>query len=111
VTATGAGGLSGKGVITFVITKVAAPVITASALTGVAGKPLSGSISFADASGTGLAVTISGVPMGMGFGVSGSTLRISWPKPVTGKYSLTVVARNGAGLSSKLSVPITITAR
>jgi hypothetical protein len=98
-------------VLTFVITKVAAPVITASALTGVAGKPLSGSISFADASGTGLAVTISGVPMGMGFGVSGSTLRISWPKPVTGKYSLTVVARNGAGLSSKLSVPITITAR
>jgi subtilase family serine protease len=111
VTANGAGGLSGKGVLTFVITKVAAPVITASALTGVAGKPLSGSISFADASGMGLAVTISGVPMGMGFGVSGSTLLVSWPKPVTGKYSLTVVARNGAGQSNQVSVPITINAK
>ena len=111
VTATGAAGLSGKGVLTFVITKVAAPVITASALTGVAGKPLSGSIRFTDASGTGLAVSISGVPMGMGFGVSGSTLLISWPRPVTGRYSLTVVARNGAGQSTQVSVPITINAK
>ncbi len=103
-------GLSGQGVYAVKIA-VAGPVITAAAMTGVAGKPLSGSIAIADATATSLSVSISGVPLGMGFLVSGTNLTAQWASPVTGSYSLKVVVVDSAGLSAQALVPVTITAK
>ena len=103
-------GLSGQGVYTVKIA-TAGPVITAAAMTGVVGKVMSGTISIADASATSMSITISGVPLGMGFSVSGTTVTASWATPVLGSYSLKVVAVDNAGLSATLTVPVTITAR
>ena len=56
-------------------------------------------------------ITISGVPLGMGFSMSGTTITASWPSPVTGSYSLKVTATDNAGLSAQLIIPLTITAK
>jgi len=112
VTATNAtSGLSGKGVLTIVIAKAQPPVITAAALTGVSGKPLSGSIQVSAQAGGALTVSISGVPAGVSFSVSGQTLLLYWAKPVTGKYSLSITARDATGLSAQAIMPITINAK
>ncbi len=103
-------GLSGKGVISVKIA-TAGPVITAAAMKGVVGKPLSGSISITDATATSLSISISGVPLGMGFSMSGTRLTASWPKPVLGSYSLKVTVVDNLGLSATLVVPVTITAK
>lgn len=103
-------GLSGKGVFTVKIA-TAGPVITASAMVGVAGQPLSGSINITSPGATSLSVSITGVPLGMGFVVSGSTIRANWPKPVAGSYQLVVTAKDSAGLSAQLNVPVTISPR
>jgi len=103
-------GLSGKGVFTVKIA-MAGPVITASAMVGVAGQPLSGSINITSPGATSLSVSITGVPLGMGFAVSGSTITANWPKPVAGSYQLVVTAKDSAGLSAQLNVPVTINPR
>ena len=103
-------GLAGKGLYAVKIA-AAGPVITASSLVGVAGKPLSGSISVTSAGATYLSVSIAGVPLGMGFSVAGTKITASWPSPVTGSYQLLVTAKDSAGLSAQLAVPITITSR
>jgi hypothetical protein len=103
-------GLSGQGVVSVKIA-TAGPVITAAAMTGVAGKALSGSIGISDASATSMSITISGVPLGMGFSISGTTLTANWASPVMGSYSLKVVAVDNLGLSATLTVPVTITAK
>ena len=112
VTAANSGsGLSGKGVITVIIAKAQPPVITAAALAGIVGKALTGSIAFSDPGGYALAVTITGVPMGMTFTASGQTLVIKWSSPVLGKYSLNVTAKDSAGLVTQATVPISIAAK
>ncbi|UCV01181.1 putative Ig domain-containing protein [Acidovorax radicis] len=103
-------GLSGKGVFTVKIA-AAGPVITASALVGVAGQLLSGSISVTSPGATWLSVSIAGVPLGMGFAVAGNTITASWPRPVAGSYQLLVTAKDSAGLSAQLAVPVTINLR
>lgn len=103
-------GLLGKGVFTVKIA-AAGPVITASAMVGVAGQPLSGSINVTSSGASSLAVSITGVPLGMGFGVSGSIITANWPKPVAGSYQLVVTAKDSAGLSAQLNVPVTINPR
>lgn len=103
-------GLTGKGVYTVKIA-TAGPVITAAAMVGVAGKPLSGTISVSSPGATYLSVSITGVPLGMGFSLSGSTITASWPSPVVGGYQLLVTAKDSAGLSAQLAVPVTITAQ
>ncbi len=103
-------GLTGTGIYTIRITS-AGPVITAAAMLGAAGKPLSGSITISDATATSLSVTISGVPLGMGFSLNANTLVANWASPVVGNYSLRVVATDNAGLSATLTIPVTITAR
>ncbi|HEX7987121.1 MAG TPA: putative Ig domain-containing protein [Duganella sp.] len=118
----GVNGLSGSGVYTVVIaaagtitTTVNAgtggPVFKATALTGVAGRPLSGSFSITDAGSKSMAVSISGAPLGMMFAASGGTISMLWASPVTGSYQLKVVATNGSGVSSTVTIPVTITAR
>jgi hypothetical protein len=103
-------GLSGQGIYTVKIA-TAGPVIAAAAMTGVAGKPLTGAISITDATATSMSISISGVPLGMGFSLSGTTITAIWAKPVTGTYSLKIVATDNAGLTAQATVPVTITAK
>ena len=103
-------GLIGTGMYTIKIA-TAGPVITAPAMTGVAGKVMNSTISITDAAATSMSITISGVPLGMGFSISGTTIAVSWPSPVLGSYSLKVVAVDNAGLSATLTIPVTITAK
>ncbi|MEC5216219.1 hypothetical protein RCH09_001162 [Actimicrobium sp. GrIS 1.19] len=103
-------GLSGQGVLTLKIA-AAGPVISAAPMTGVAGKALSGAVTITDPGATSLSISISGVPLGMGFSINGLTLTANWPSPVVGVYNLTVVVTDSAGLSAKLVVPVTVTAK
>ncbi len=103
-------GLSGQGVYTVKIA-TAGPVITAAAMTGVVGKALSGTISISDPGATTLSVSISGVPLGMTFSVSGLNVSAKWASPVLGSYSLKVLVVDSAGLSAQANVPVTITAK
>jgi hypothetical protein len=102
-------GLSGQGVYTISIS-ASGPVVTAPAMTGVAGKALTGTISISDPGVSGLSVSISGVPMGMSFSVSGLTITAHWASPITGNYTLLVYVLDSAGHSTQVSVPVTITA-
>jgi hypothetical protein len=102
-------GLSGSAVC-IVTVSPAGPVITASALTGTAGKALSGTISVTDKTSSSLSISISGIPPGMTFLPNGSTLAVSWPVPVTGSYHLGVTAKDGSGRTASVTVPVTITA-
>lgn len=102
-------GLSGQAVYTIQIAN-AGPVITAAAMTGVAGKPMTGTITIADPGASALSVSISGVPLGMSFSANGLTLTANWASPVTGSYTLKIVVQDNAGLSATASVPITVTA-
>jgi subtilase family serine protease len=103
-------GLSGQGVYTVKIA-TAGPVITAAAMTGVAGKALAGTISISDPGATSLSVSISGVPLGMSFSLSGLNINANWASPVLGSYTLKVSVVDSAGLSAQVNVPITITAK
>jgi len=100
-------GLTGQGVFKVQIA-AAGPVITAAAMVGAAGQPLTGSITISAPGATSLSVSISGVPLGMGFSVAGSTITAIWPKPVAGNYQLVVTAKDSAGLSAQATVPVTI---
>ncbi len=91
--------------------KLQAPVITTTPLTGLAGKPLSGSFSVADPAGYAMSVSITGVPAGMKLSLSGTTVTISWASPATGKYTLNVTAQSSAGLASQATLPVTINAK
>lgn len=110
--------LSGQGVLTVVIASAStgtsasqAPTITANALSGVAGKPLTGAIGVSNAAGGSLSISITGIPSGVQLSLSGQTITLYWPSPVTGSYKLAITARNSAGLTSQASLPITITAK
>lgn len=104
-------GLSGRGTYSVVIASNATgPTISAPAMTGVAGKALTGTISFADAGASGLSVQISGVPLGMTFAPSGASLLAQWADPVLGNYALTIQVVDSNGATATATVPITITA-
>ncbi len=107
-------GLTGKGIDTVAIT-AAGPAIAATRLTGVAGKALTGRISFTDSAATTLTAQISGAPSGMSFtgsagGLTGSALTANWAHPVTGSYSLKVTVTDSQKLSATAIIPVTITA-
>lgn len=102
-------GLTGKGSYTVTIVP-AGPVITAAPMSGVAGHPLSGTITFSDATSNSLSIAIGGVPAGMGFAVSGSSLVATWPSPVAGSYKLSIQATDGNGRTGSVTVPITVSA-
>jgi hypothetical protein len=100
-------GLTGQGIYTVKIA-AAGPVIAAPAMTGTAGVPLTGTISISDPGATSVSVSISGVPWGMGFSMSGLTITANWASPVAGTYSLKIVVVDSAGLTAQAIVPITI---
>ena len=89
----------------------AGPTITAAPITGVAGKAVSGTIAISAPGATSISVSITGVPLGMGFSISGLTLTASWPGPVAGSYAMKVTVVDSAGLSASTTVPITISAK
>jgi Putative Ig domain len=102
-------GLSGQGIYTVTIA-VPGPVIKVTPIVGVAGKPVSGTIGISDASATSVSLTISGVPAGMAFALSGQVITATWAVPVTGNYTLSISAVDSAGLKASATVPVTITA-
>jgi hypothetical protein len=103
-------GLSGSAACSVTITS-GGPVIKASALSGVAGKPLTGTISFSDVSSKKVSIAISSVPAGITITPNGSSLALRWRSPVVGSYALSVTAKGGDGLTTSLTVPITIKAK
>jgi hypothetical protein len=112
-------GLSGSAIWTVKIVAVPLPpLINAPALTGKVGTPLSGSIQVRDPKSTGLSISITGLPWGMRVdtgAMSASspapTFPLSWATPVAGQYSVKIVAKNAAGLSTTVTMPVTIAAR
>jgi hypothetical protein len=102
--------LTGQGVLTVKIA-TSGPVISAAAMSGVVGKPLSGAISITDATATSMSISISGVPLGMAFSISGTTITAVWASPVAGSYNLKVLATDNAGLTAQATVPVTISAK
>ena len=102
-------GLTGSAAITLTVTPTG-PAIAATALSGVAGKPFTGSIAFTDNAGSVLSIYINGAPKGMSFTVSGNTLKAVWSSPVTGNYSLRVQVLDNQGWTGYATIPVTITA-
>ena len=87
-----------------------APKLTTTSLSGVAGKALNASISYSAPGATSLAISISGVPLGMGFSATSSTIGVSWPKPVTGNYNLVITLKDNLGQTTTGTVAVKITA-
>jgi len=102
-------GLTGKGVDSLAIVK-SGPVISATSFTGVAGKALTGSITFTDSTSSALSIKISGLPAGMSFGASSNVLNVSWTAPVQGSYSLQVTVTDSQQLNATATIPVTIAA-
>ncbi|MDN2701346.1 S53 family peptidase [Janthinobacterium sp. SUN100] len=103
-------GLTGQAVATVKVA-AAGPTISAAAMTGVAGKAMSGSIVLTAPGANALWISIIGAPLGMQFSMSGMTITATWPQPVAGSYALKVVALDSNGLTAQLTVPVTVTAR
>ncbi|MFZ6733986.1 putative Ig domain-containing protein [Undibacterium sp. Ji42W] len=85
--------------------------INAPALTGVAGKALTGTISITAPGATSLSISISGAPLGLNFSMSGTNIITSWSSPVTGSYTLKVTATDNTGRTATTNIPLTITAK
>lgn len=89
--------LSATGVVTW-----------STSITGVAGKAVSGTIGISDATSPSVRLSISGVPLGMTFALSGSNIIMKWANPVTGSYNLKLDAIDSAGLTAQVTIPVTI---
>lgn len=105
--------LSAKG--TFTITIAAASttsglVLSASAMNGVAGRSLSGTVVVSAPGASRLTMSVSGAPAGMTFSLSGSTLKVSWARPVAGSHAFTLKVTDNLKRTSTLTVPVTIQA-
>lgn len=105
-------GLSGQGVIGVTIAAATAtatgPVIVAPAMSGAAGKTLTGTITISDPGVSSIAISISNAPLGMLFTANGLTITASWLNPTAGTYSMVVSVSDSAGHSAKTTVPITV---
>ncbi len=73
------------------------------------GHALTGSIAFTDSAATVLSISISGVPSGLSFGVSGNLLNADWASPVAGTYSLKVTVIDTQKLTTAATIPLTVT--
>lgn len=108
-------GLSGSATYTVKVQSTAPPTsypeIVFTPLQALAGKAVSGSISFTDPGATSLTVTLSGAPIGVHFFVRDMSLLASWAKPVTGSYAIRVNTLDNAGRRSTATVPLVVTAQ
>ncbi len=87
------------------------PVITAAAMTGVVGKPMTGLISIVDTGASSVSITITGAPLGMMFQSNGLSVTPYWNAPVAGSYQLKVLVTDNAGRSAQATIPVTVAAR
>ena len=99
-------GLSGSAVYTVVIAAPAAPAVASASIGGVAGTVFSYTVTEHDANA--VSFTLTNAPSGMSISSSGV---VSWAKPVAGKYTVTVTAKDSkTGLSGQGTLTITISA-
>lgn len=105
-------GLSGQAVYTVKIasstTTSGGLSVSAPAITGTAGKAVSGTITITDSGVSWVSVSISGAPLGMSFSMTGLTVTANWPSPVVGSYMLTIVVADSAGRKVQVQMPVTI---
>lgn len=105
-------GLSGQAVYTVKIasstTSSGGLSVSAPAITGTAGKAVSGTITITDSGVSWVSVSISGAPLGMSFSMTGLTVTANWPSPVVGSYTLTIVVADSAGRKVQVQMPVTI---
>jgi hypothetical protein len=109
-------GLSGTATYTVKITSgtTTTPTgltITAPAMVGKVGTALSGTIAISAPGATQFSVQLSGMPLGMGFSMTGTTLTARWASPLQGNYSMTVKVADNLGRTATVSIPITIAAK
>ncbi|MFZ6678764.1 putative Ig domain-containing protein [Undibacterium sp. Tian12W] len=100
-------GLSGQAVITISVA-ASGLSITAPAITGSAGKALTGNISISAPGATSLSISITGAPLGLGFAMSGLNIALNWTSPVKGSYTMVVTVTDSLGRKATANVPITI---
>jgi len=102
--------LTGQGSVTVTIAAPVAtgPKIVFNAVNGTAGTALSGSFQIVDPTSKSFGITITGVPVGMKFVVSGTNVSFTWAAPVKGSYSLNVKVLNTAKLTTTVVIPVTI---
>ena len=82
-------GLSGSGVYTVTIAAAPPPSVTGANITGTVGTALSFNVAVSAVNP--VTYSLSGAPSGMAISSAGV---VSWPKPVAGSYSVTVVAKD-----------------
>jgi subtilase family serine protease len=107
-------GLSGQGVYKIGIAtgtvSSSSLTVSAPALSGVAGKPLTGTIGISAPGSSYVSISISGAPLGMMFTPNGLNIGINLAYPMTGSYTLKIVVRDSAGHTVQASMPVTIKA-
>lgn len=84
------------------------PQLTTTSLTGIAGKPFSGTIGYSAPGATSLSISISGVPSGMSFSATSAGLGVGWAAPVAGTTSLVITLKDNLGQTSTGTVKVTI---
>ena len=83
--------------------------ISASPISGTAGKAVSGTISISDPGASYLQISITGIPWGMTFAMNGSTsVNMNWAAPVAANYTLAVTVIDNLGRMATKSIPISI---
>ena len=105
--------LSAKGTLAITIKAASAAsglVLTASTMTGVAGRAMSGTVAVSAPGASRLSLAVSGAPAGMTFSLSGSTLKVTWARPVAGSHAFTLKVTDNLKRTSTLTVPVTIQA-
>lgn len=97
-----------SGTTTTNTTTSTAPKLTTTSLSGVAGKSLSGSIGYSAPGATSLSIGISGGASGMRFSATSNAITLTWAKPVTGTYNLSITLRDNLGRTSTGIVAVRI---
>lgn len=90
------------------VSQPAGPQINATSINGMAGFPLAALVGVVDPWANSIRINISGAPAGMSYSEVGGGLLIRWRKPVSGSYTLVITATDNHGLSSQVSVPVTV---
>ena len=101
----------GRGKVRLIVSKplqLTGPVITSAAITGQVGRPLNAFIGISDPDAKRIYVDISGAPAGMSYAASGPGIMLRWRRPVAGSYNLVVTVKDSNGLSSQVTVPLTV---
>ena len=106
-------GLVGSGAVNFIIGDATGPAVFSTAMTGVAGKPFTGTIFVTDggASLSGLAIAGSHAGIKFNTALGMATTTVSWAAPVTGNYTVQVSVTDSAGRSTMASIPLVVNAK